>query len=175
MKLAIKQRYNLSEETVRSSFAKAEEVFTKIGDIMKKHNTQFICGDQFTAADIAFSCFAAPFMLASQEDIGSHLAVSLPEMKEAPAWIAAKAKALRGTPAGKHAIKCIRRQRGGKDSFRTKESRYDLSGRPWWSHKNILLYLVYGSFLLLVVLFLVLWDWVCVPSFFFPLSRETKQ
>jgi len=168
--MALRHRYNVGEKTTREAYAKAEEVFGKIGDILSKGDGRFIHGRQFTAADLTFSCLAAPFILASQEDVGSHLAISLPQMKEAPAWVAEKAKALRVSTGGKHAIRCMRKERGGKDSFRTKESRYDTAGRPWWSHKDVLVWIVWGALLTIPIIFLFLWQWVRSLNLVFPTS-----
>ena len=68
----------------------------------------YIFGEVFSAADLSFACMAAPSLLVSHaEGYGAHF----PTLEEVGAQARDFALELRGTPAGKHAMRMFREQR----------------------------------------------------------------
>ena len=79
-----------SEAEVRATF---EEVGARLAD-----GRPYLCGEQFTAADLTFSALAAPMLMPS--DYG----VQLPQPAELPAYATEVVNELRAHPAGVHAL-----------------------------------------------------------------------
>lgn len=88
-----------SEATVRASF---DAVAERLGD-----GRPYLCGERFSAADLAFASLAAPMLMPPE------YGVPLPQSEELPAAMAATVRELREHPAGAHALKMFREQRRG--------------------------------------------------------------
>lgn len=89
-----------SERIVRMEFERWSAVLSR-----QPH----CAADGFTAADIAFACAAAPVLVVqAHEGFGA----PLPALEDLPEETAALARALRETPAGQHALRMFREERG---------------------------------------------------------------
>jgi glutathione S-transferase len=66
---------------------------------------RYICGDEFTAADLTFSALAAPVLM----PVG--YGVRLPQPDELPAYAAEVVRDLRTHPAGMHALAMFETER----------------------------------------------------------------
>jgi glutathione S-transferase len=82
---------------VRATF---DEVGERLGD-----GRPFLCGEQFTAADLTFSALSAAVLMPPE------YGVPLPQPDELPQRAAAVVRELRELPAGAHAMKMFREQR----------------------------------------------------------------
>jgi glutathione S-transferase len=79
------------------SEAEVRAVFDEVGEQMAD-GRPYICGDEFTAADLTFSALAAPVLM----PVG--YGVPLPQPDELPAYAAEVVQDLRAHPAGQHAL-----------------------------------------------------------------------
>jgi glutathione S-transferase len=86
-----------SESEVRATF---DAVGKRLAD-----GRRYICGDQFTAADLTFSALAAPMLMPSR------YGVPLPQPGELPAYAARVVSELRAHPAGVHALAMFESER----------------------------------------------------------------
>jgi glutathione S-transferase len=86
-----------SETQVRATF---ESVGERLAD-----GRRFLCGDDFTAADLTFSALAAPMLVPPE------YGVPLPQPHELPHDAAAVVRELRDHPAGVHALAMYRDER----------------------------------------------------------------
>jgi glutathione S-transferase len=68
---------------------------------------RYLCGDQFTAADLTFSALSAAVLMPPG------YGVPLPQPHEIPAQAAAVVTELRERPAGAHALAMFREERRG--------------------------------------------------------------
>ena len=65
----------------------------------------YLCGDQFTAADLTFAALAASVLMPPE------YGVPLPQPEELPEPMAAAVRELRAHPAGAHALAMFRSER----------------------------------------------------------------
>ena len=72
-------------------------VFDTVGKYLSD-GRRFICGEEFTAADLAFSALAAPMLM----PVG--YGVQLPQPEELPPYTAEVVHEMRAHPAGRHAL-----------------------------------------------------------------------
>lgn len=79
-------------------------VFDAVGEYLSDGRS-YICGEQFTAADLTFSSLAAPMLM--PEGYG----VELPQPEELPPYTAGVVHELRAHPAGLHALKMYETER----------------------------------------------------------------
>jgi glutathione S-transferase len=86
-----------SEAQVRAVF---EAVAERLGD-----GRAYLCGERFSAADLAFAALAAPMLMPPE------YGVPLPQPDELPAPMAASVRELRTHPAGAHALRMFREER----------------------------------------------------------------
>lgn len=66
---------------------------------------RYLCGDEFTAADLTFSALAAPMLMPTG------YGVQLPPVNELPPYTAKVVGELRGHPAGEHALRMFETER----------------------------------------------------------------
>jgi glutathione S-transferase len=86
-----------SEVVVRTTF---DQVAQRLGD-----GRPYLCGDRFTAADLAFAALAAPMLMPPE------YGVPLPQPEELPTAMATTVRELRTHPAGAHALAMFREER----------------------------------------------------------------
>jgi glutathione S-transferase len=86
-----------SEAAVRATF---DEVAERLGD-----GRPYLCGEDFTAADLTFSALAAAVLMPPE------YGVPLPQPVELPPAMAANVRELRAHPAGAHAMAMYRAER----------------------------------------------------------------
>jgi glutathione S-transferase len=86
-----------SELEVRATF---EEVAERLAD-----GRPYICGEDFTAADLTFSALAAPVLMPVE------YGVRLPQPEDLPAYPAAVVREMRAHPAGIHALRMFDAER----------------------------------------------------------------
>jgi glutathione S-transferase len=86
-----------SEAEVRAVF---DDVAKRLGD-----GRPYLCGERFSAADLAFAALAAPMLMPPG------YGVPLPQPDELPAAMAATVRELRAHPAGAHALRMFREER----------------------------------------------------------------
>ncbi|HTD58839.1 MAG TPA: glutathione S-transferase family protein [Solirubrobacteraceae bacterium] len=79
-------------------------VFDKVAERLSDGRS-YICGDEFTAADLTFAALAAPMLM----PIG--YGVRLPQPDELPAYAAGVVRELRDHPAGVHALAMFETER----------------------------------------------------------------
>lgn len=79
-------------------------VFDAVGEYLSD-GRRYLCGEQFTAADLTFSALAAPMLMPA--DYG----VSLPQPDELPPYTAEVVRELRAHPAGRHALRMFETER----------------------------------------------------------------
>jgi glutathione S-transferase len=86
-----------SEAEVRATF---DGVAKRLGD-----GRPYLCGERFSAADLAFASLAAPMLMPPE------YGVPLPQPDELPAAMAATVRELRSHPAGAYALRLFREDR----------------------------------------------------------------
>jgi glutathione S-transferase len=98
------RRLAISSDTVeaglRTIAASFDEVAERIAD-----SRAFLCGDQFTAADLSFACMAAPILLPAEYGI------RLPALEQAPDSARADILRFRAHPAGQFALRLFAQHR----------------------------------------------------------------
>lgn len=87
-----------AEAAVRATF---DEVAERLAD-----GRPFLCGEGFTAADLTFAALAAAVLMPPE------YGVPLPQPEVLPDPMAAKVNELRAHPAGAHALRMFREERG---------------------------------------------------------------
>jgi hypothetical protein len=183
LKFLMYRHYDLSRKSVERAWQVVEDAFKEVDEQLSKDNgRQYIAGETLTAADISFASHAALVLFPNEADdtFASHLGLKLPSLKELPKTVAEKAKTLRQTKAGKHAIRMYRKERvsqgdgesdGGYRSFPSKHSK---ENNPWWSQEggHRLKMAIYSVLLVLILilngclLFLPAWAFVLSPLVF---------
>ncbi len=86
------------------SEAEVRTVFDEVGKRLED-GRKYICGDEFTAADLTFSALAAPMLV--PHDYG----VPLPQPEELPPHAAEVVREMRAHPAGAHALAMFKAER----------------------------------------------------------------
>jgi glutathione S-transferase len=95
---------DITPATARRSEAVVRAIFDEVGDRLRD-GRRYLCGDEFTAADLTFSALAAAVVM--PPDYG----VPLPQPDELPVSTAAVVRELREHPAGAHALAMFREER----------------------------------------------------------------
>jgi len=79
-------------------------VFDAVGEHLSD-GRHYLCGDEFTAADLTFSALAAPMLMPTG------YGVQLPQPDELPPYTAEVVRELRAHPAGRHALRMFDTER----------------------------------------------------------------
>lgn len=90
-------------------------VFDAVGEYLGD-GRPYICGEEFTAADLTFSALAAPMLM----PVG--YGVQLPQPDELPSYTAEVVHELRAHPAGRHALRMFGTERSASPSAALPES-----------------------------------------------------
>ncbi|MGH2852597.1 MAG: glutathione S-transferase family protein [Solirubrobacteraceae bacterium] len=88
---------DVTPATAVKSEAEVRATFDAIGKRLAD-GRRYLCGDEFTAADLTFSALAAPMLMPAG------YGVPLPQPEELPAYAAEVVRELRAHPAGVHAL-----------------------------------------------------------------------
>ena len=88
---------DVTPATAVKAEAEVRETFDAVGERLAD-GRPYICGGEFTAADLTFSALAAPMLMPSG------YGVALPQPGELPAYAAGVVRELRTHPAGVHAL-----------------------------------------------------------------------
>ncbi|MFZ1155075.1 MAG: glutathione S-transferase family protein [Solirubrobacteraceae bacterium] len=88
---------DVTPSTAVQSEREVRAVFDEVGERLAD-GRRYLCGDEFTAADLTFSALAAPVLMPAA------YGVTLPQPDELPAYAAEVVHELRAHPAGAHAL-----------------------------------------------------------------------
>jgi glutathione S-transferase len=95
---------DITPATARESEAEVRDVFEAVGKRLRD-GRPYICGGDFTAADLTFSALAAAVLMPPG------YGVALPQPHELPPEAASVVRELREHPAGAHALRMFREER----------------------------------------------------------------
>jgi glutathione S-transferase len=95
---------DITPETARQSEAEVRATFDAIDERLSD-GRRYLCGDEFTAADLTFSALAAAVLMPPG------YGVTLPQPEVLPAAAATVVRELREHPAGAHALAMFREER----------------------------------------------------------------
>jgi glutathione S-transferase len=98
----------INERTAERARGKLSEEFAWVSERLE--GKEWLCGEHFTAADLAFAALAAPVLGISEAE-GNVAVPSYPAVDALPAETRDFVRVLRATPAGQHALKTYREQR----------------------------------------------------------------
>ncbi len=88
---------DVTPATAARSEGEVRAVFDAVGERLDDGRA-YLCGDEFTAADLTFSALAAPMLMPAG------YGVPLPQPDELPTYAAEVVRELRAHPAGRHAL-----------------------------------------------------------------------
>jgi glutathione S-transferase len=88
---------DVTPATAVAAEAEVRATFDAIGERLAD-GRRYLCGEEFTAADLTFSALAAPMLMPAG------YGVPLPQPQELPAYAAEVVRELRAHPAGAHAL-----------------------------------------------------------------------
>jgi glutathione S-transferase len=95
---------DVTPTTAAESEGEVRAVFDAVAERLAD-GRRYLCGDEFTAADLTFSALAAPVLM----PVG--YGVPLPQPDELPAYMADVVRELRTHPAGEHALAMFNAER----------------------------------------------------------------
>lgn len=104
MRKFLKKHLSISAENVAQGTAVVKQHFDEVA-LRLSDGRPYLCGDQFSAADLTFACMAAPVVL--PEEYG----IRLPTPDEVPAAAKADVEYFRNHPAGQYALKLFKHNR----------------------------------------------------------------
>ncbi len=102
----IEKFLNINPRTAARSFERVQKVFDEVGARIEDGRL-YLCGDRFTAADLAFAALSASVL--SPQQYG----VPLPTLEEFPDSMAEDIREFRAHPAGKFALRMYETERTG--------------------------------------------------------------
>jgi glutathione S-transferase len=105
MRRFLNTRLGISAEAVNAGCATITTIFDEVGARLAD-GRPYLLGEQFTAADLAFACMAAPVLLPPEYGI------RLPTLEESPAAAQPEVRTWRAHPAGQFALRLYRERRG---------------------------------------------------------------
>jgi glutathione S-transferase len=100
----VSRALDVTPATAAQSEVEVRAVFDAVGERLAD-GRRYICGDEFTAADLTFSALAAPVLMP-----GGY-GVPLPRLDELPGYAASVVSELRAHPAGAHALAMFNTER----------------------------------------------------------------
>ncbi|KAJ3164526.1 hypothetical protein HK101_000419 [Irineochytrium annulatum] len=139
LRLVMWRWYGLHKHSPEEDWKVVDEVFESVRvELAKDGGRPYIAGATFTAADISFASHAALVLFPNERDdtFAGGLGVTMPSLGELPEDVAGRARALRATAAGRHAIKMWRKERVPKErpeGYRTRPSKFSAENNPWWA------------------------------------------
>jgi glutathione S-transferase len=95
---------DVTPATATRSEGEVRAVFDAVGERLSD-GRRYLCGNEFTAADLTFSALAAPMLM----PVG--YGVPLPQPEELPPYAAEVVRELRAHPAGRHALRMFDAER----------------------------------------------------------------
>ncbi|OUM69626.1 hypothetical protein PIROE2DRAFT_57341 [Piromyces sp. E2] len=136
------------------AWEKVENAFKYVDDLLAKSDGEFLLGKTMTAADITFAAHAIPILCPNTEEHiwfnENVIGIKCPSIKELPENLKSKVEYYRMRPSGAFAMKLYKNKRG--KSSGSKPSRYAKENSPYWAQEFTLRRLVYGTFILCVLL-----------------------
>ncbi len=100
----INRYLDITPTTAARAEAAVRAVFDKVAERLDD-GRPYLCGENFTAADLTFASLAAPVLMPPE------YGVPLPQPDELPETMAATVRQLRQHPAGEHALTMFREER----------------------------------------------------------------
>jgi glutathione S-transferase len=94
----IKQEYDINAATATTAYQKITDIFETVNQLLAD-GRQYLVGDRFSAADLAFATLAAPIISPAGYSI------KLPVMSDLPTAMVQGMEVLQATPAGKFVIR----------------------------------------------------------------------
>jgi glutathione S-transferase len=95
---------DVTPATGRRSEYEVRAVFDAVDEYLSD-GRPYLCGEEFTAADLTFSALAAPMLMPA------NYGVQLPQPDELPPYTAGVVRELRAHPAGEHALRMFETER----------------------------------------------------------------
>jgi glutathione S-transferase len=100
----IRRYLDIDDGSVEESTRIVRELYDEVGEMLSDGRA-FLCGDAFTAADLAFAALSAPLVIPPE------YGVPLPQPDELPTEMAARVEEFRAHPAGRFALDVYARER----------------------------------------------------------------
>jgi len=97
--------YRIDQNAAEESIAQVNAVFAEV-EALLADGREYLAGDQFSAADIAFAALAAPILLPAE------CRAAMPALAELPVAMRSVIEAMRDSTAGKFALKIYATERG---------------------------------------------------------------
>ncbi|TJY62971.1 glutathione S-transferase family protein [Sinimarinibacterium sp. CAU 1509] len=104
LRIFLRRHLQVSSDAVAQGLQVVTESFDRVAERLSD-GRPFLCGDQFTAADLSFACMAAPVLLPRQYGI------RLPTLEQTPLAARADVERFCAHPAGQFGLRLFREQR----------------------------------------------------------------
>jgi len=104
LRVFLRKHLQVSGETVAQGLGVVTDRFDRVAERLRD-GRPFLCGDQFTAADLSFACMAAPVLLPREYGI------RLPTLEQTPPAARADVERFCAHPAGQFALRLFREER----------------------------------------------------------------
>ncbi len=104
-RLMVRKGYKITPESAQRSLERVRGIFRNVDERLGD-GRRFLAGDRFTAADLTFAALAAPVLLPAE------CRAVQPTLEEVPARIREEVGSLRGTAAGRLALRLFAQERG---------------------------------------------------------------
>ncbi len=104
LRIFLHKHLRISSDNVAQGLQVITDSFDRVAERLSD-GRPFLCGDQFTAADLSFACMAAPVLQPREYGI------RLPTLEQCPAPARVDAERFRAHPAGQFGLRLFREQR----------------------------------------------------------------